>query len=263
MSPTTRRVLGAVAALAVLVAAIAALVSPFTADAAQTGGATARVVGGQRVSIEQHPYVVFLASTDGFQFCGGTLVAPSKVVTAAHCAVAYPAEQVRVVSGREDKYSPRGTVSRIAAEWVHPGYTDVSQGDDIAVLTLDEQLPYAPLPLATDPATYAPGTPATVLGWGRTTEGGEPSRYLLGAQVPVAADASCAQSYGEFAPTTMVCAGLPQGGVDTCQGDSGGPLVVAGRLAGVASWGEGCAQPGKPGVYTRVTAVAPLVAAQL
>ena len=164
MRTSTRRVLGALAALAVLAAAVAALISPFTADAAQEGQAGAQVVGGQRVSIESAPYAVFLASTDGFQFCGGTLVAPDKVVTAAHCATAYPAARVRVVAGREDKFSTAGTVVKITDEWVHPQYTDATQGNDIAVLTLAQRLPYTPLPLATDAGTYAPGTSGNTCG---------------------------------------------------------------------------------------------------
>jgi secreted trypsin-like serine protease len=102
-----------------------------------------------------------------------------------------------------------------------------------------------------------------VLGWGRVAEGGPPSRYLMAATVPVVADADCATAYTRFSADSMVCAGYPQGGVDTCQGDSGGPMIAAGLLVGIASWGDGCARPGKPGVYTRVARYADLIAQQL
>ncbi len=84
---------------------------------------------------------------------------------------------------------------------------------------------------------------------------------LQKATVPIVSDAKCAAAYGtSFDAATMVCAGYDQGGTDTCQGDSGGPLVVAGKLAGITSWGEGCARPGKYGVYTRVSAVSSFIA---
>jgi secreted trypsin-like serine protease len=75
--------------------------------------------------------------------------------------------------------------------------------------------------------------------------------------VPVTTDAYCAGAYGDFDARTMVCAGYPEGGVDTCQGDSGGPMFGrAGdgslRVVGTTSFGEGCARPNKPGVYGRV-----------
>jgi secreted trypsin-like serine protease len=86
--------------------------------------------------------------------------------------------------------------------------------------------------------------------------------------VPITTDAYCGSAYSTFDATTMVCAGFPQGGVDTCQGDSGGPLLVPTatgtlRLAGDTSWGEGCAQPGKPGIYGRLgdTALRSFIAA--
>ena len=97
----------------------------------------------------------------------------------------------------------------------------------------------------------------TIVGWGVTSEGGEPPDVLQEAQVPMTTDAYCAGAYDDFDASTMVCAGYPQGGVDTCQGDSGGPMfgrAATGelRVVGATSFGEGCARPGKPGVYARV-----------
>lgn len=253
MGGKTRRILGAAAALAVL----AAMFAQFVADARE------QIVGGTRASIADHPYVVYLATRDGYQYCGGSLVAPDKVVTAAHCARAFPARDIRVVGGREDKESADGEVRAVTGVWIHPRYRDVTSGYDVAVLTIAEPLPYRLLPVAgpDSAALYTEGGPATILGWGRTSSGGSTSRYLLTATVPVYGDAACGDAYRAFAAESMVCAGLPQGGVDTCQGDSGGPLIVDGVLVGVSSWGEGCAAPGKPGVYARVSTYAEDIAA--
>ena len=107
---------------------------------------------------------------------------------------------------------------------------------------------------------WAPDQPAFVTGWGRTAEGGQRSDALLEARIRVLAESICGSpsAYGSlFHGDQMLCAGLTTGGVDTCQGDSGGPLVVpisrgGFRLAGVTSWGFGCARPGFPGVYSRI-----------
>jgi secreted trypsin-like serine protease len=216
------------------------------------------IVGGDRASIADHSYTVFLTTSDGFQYCGGTLVDDDKVVTAAHCAVGKKPADVVVVAGREDKQSDAGTTSEVSGIWVHPAYTDVRSGADVAVLTLVRSMPYQTVdPAGTaDAEVYAPGVVGTILGWGRTAVDGEPSRFLLKAEVPVIGDAGCLKSYPAFKSAAMTCAGVATGGVDTCQGDSGGPLVIDGKLAGITSWGEGCAAPGKPGVYTRVAAYA-------
>jgi trypsin len=228
-------------------------------------GAQPRIVGGARASTAQYPYVVYLTTRNGFQFCGGTLVAPRKVVTAAHCATGYRPGDLRVVAGRDDKLTRAGAEATVVRLWVHPDYTNVRSGADVAVLTIDRRLSLGAAAVAepADADLYRPDTLATVLGWGRTSEGGPASRYLLAAQVPVVADTDCGRAYPNFAADSMVCAGYPGGGVDTCQGDSGGPMVVGGTLIGISSWGSGCAQPGKPGVYTRVSRYAALIAAQL
>ncbi|MFD7655431.1 S1 family peptidase [Actinosynnema sp. NPDC059797] len=237
-----------------LAAVLTTVVVAVTTALAGVAAADERVVGGDRVSIADHPWVVYLTDSSGYQFCGGTLVAPDKVVTAAHCARSMTTRNSRVVVGREDKQGKQGRVVRLNEVWVHPDYVAADRGADVAVLTLREQVPYEPLPLAGpgDAGLYAPGTGALVLGWGRTSEQGAVSRYLMGATVPVMSDEDCSAAYFQYDAWHMTCAGYPEGGVDTCQGDSGGPMVAGGRLIGVTSWGEGCARRGKPGAYSRV-----------
>ncbi|MCP2260760.1 Trypsin [Streptoalloteichus tenebrarius] len=254
MAETLRRLAALVGALGAAVAVF--LSSGVSAMAAQPSDVTPFIVGGSRVSTSTYPWVVHLTTASGFQFCGGTLVRPNKVVTAAHCTAGDSPSAVRVVAGRDDKQSTAGVVAKVTRIWVHPRY-DVEAGNDVSVLTLDRNLPNATLPLASgsDTALYAPGTNATILGWGTTREGGSASRYLLGATVPVTSDSYCASAYPrEFAARGEVCAGYERGGTDTCQGDSGGPLAAGGKLIGVTSWGQGCARAGKPGVYARVSA---------
>ncbi|MFE2754968.1 S1 family peptidase [Actinosynnema sp. NPDC059335] len=233
--------------------------------AAEERVADERVVGGHRVSIAEYPWVVYLADSSGNQFCGGTLVAPAKVVTAAHCATARTPRNTRVVAGREDRRGGDGQVVRVDGIWIHPDYSTAEAGADVAVLTLRSSVDGTPLPLAhrSDGALYEPGTEGLVLGWGRTSEQGPLSRYLLGATVPVLDRDYCADAYPQYDPVAMTCAGYPQGGVDTCQGDSGGPLMAGGKLIGITSWGEGCARAGKPGVYSNVATYAEAIEGQL
>lgn len=247
----TSRVARLFAALVAATGAVAVLAGPAGADDGQP-----RIVGGQRADITEHSYTVFLATMDGFQYCGGALVARDKVVTAAHCAVGKEPSEIVVVGGRADKQSTKGLAVPVSDIWVHPGFTDIRSGADISVLTLGYPLPYENIALAgaEDTPLYRPGVVGLVLGWGRTSAGGEPSRYLMKAGVPLLADDDCRAAYPSVQPESMVCAGVPQGGVDTCQGDSGGPMVAGKVLIGITSWGEGCAEPGHPGVYTRVAA---------
>jgi len=219
------------------------------------------IVGG--VEAPETPWAVALTDANGQLFCGGALVAPDRVITAAHCLTERLAlgtrgrapETIRVVAGRSD-LRVKGPSTKVASVWRHPDFRDVSGGDDVAVLTLSERLPQATVPLvdADDTARYAEGAEATVLGWGRTAEGVAPSPTLREVRVPIESDADCARAVPKFRPDGMVCAGYPQGGKDACEGDSGGPMVVRGRLVGVVSYGKGCARPGEPGIYTRLAA---------
>lgn len=217
------------------------------------------IVGGVRAAEGAWPWQIALFERDRF-ICGGSIVNERWVVTAAHCVEGVAASRFTVLAGTNDRTSsrPKVAVSRVI---VHPQYNDRTSDYDIALLRLTEALSQTPVGLLTqaDETRFAaPGTAATITGWGATAEGGSTSRRLLQAEVPIREQSYCRNRYGNAAVTDrMLCAGLNQGGVDSCQGDSGGPLVVPGAggswlLAGVTSWGKGCARAGYPGVYTRV-----------
>ncbi|MFI5613076.1 S1 family peptidase [Amycolatopsis sp. NPDC051903] len=220
------------------------------------------IVGGERASLADFPYAVYLVDGAGTQFCGGVIVSSSAVATAAHCAEAVSTKDIRVVAGREDKRTDDGAAYAVSKAWVHPDFTKAENGADIAVLTVRGRLPARAAKLARDAGGYEPGTKATVAGWGRVADGGDRSDYLRSAVVPMVADSACQSAYASFDAASMVCAGYEAGGVDACQGDSGGPLVVGGTLVGIVSFGDGCAKAGKPGVYTRVTEFADVIAGQ-
>jgi trypsin len=228
-------------------------------------GVGVRVVGGQQATTGEHPWAVYLADASGFQFCGGTLVAPTKVVTAAHCLSSTPATQMTVVAGRDDKQSRDGSSTPVSRAWVSPDFQSVGRGLDVAVLTLATPLDRTPLRIAGpgDVATYREGVAAQIYGWGTTQESGAASRFLQTATVPLRADDYCRTGDPDFDPALLTCAGYDEGGVDTCQGDSGGPLVAGGKLIGITSFGDGCARAGKPGYYVRVAQVSDRIAAAL
>ncbi|MFH8366548.1 S1 family peptidase [Streptomyces sp. NPDC018031] len=263
-------VLGPVAAVAGSLALL--LASPGQALAGRA------VVGGQAVRASDAPWMVALGSRDRFgdsrsgQFCGGVAVSRTTVITAAHCmrpevlGVDWrEVPDMRVVTGRGDLGGQEGQELPVRRVWVNPAYDPKSHAGDIAVLTVSQTL--SPLPMAPKgDRAYRAGTAAAVYGWGDTRGDGSYSRTLRSAAVRVLNDTHCARAYpvggdGTYRPKSMVCAGLPEGGRDACQGDSGGPLVARGKLIGLVSWGSGCGEAGSPGVYTRISAVAPLVAA--
>jgi secreted trypsin-like serine protease len=141
---------------------------------------------------------------------------------------------------------------------VHPDYL-LTSGYDISLLKVSQSSTMAPTQVAGagERSIWTAGTLESIVGWGATEEGGDVPDNLQEARVPITTDQYCAGAYSDFDAQTMVCAGFPQGGVDTCQGDSGGPMfgktsTGALRVVGTTSFGEGCARPGRPGVYGRV-----------
>ncbi|MCX5611780.1 serine protease [Streptomyces sp. NBC_00047] len=257
-----------------LTLAAGAAAAPLTQ--APQAAADSVVIGGKPVKAGESPWVVALASRDRFggtrggQFCGGVVVAPTKVLTAAHClgreVLGGPVESVsdfRVVAGRTELRATDGREIAVRGARVNPEYDPRSNAGDLAVLELAESLPaHYVLPMAgAGHASYAPGTEAAVYGWGDTSGFGDYAYALRAAPVTVLSDEVCGRAYpgdanGQYRAESMVCAGDGDGGKDACQGDSGGPLVAQGRLIGLVSWGRGCGRADSPGVYTRI---APLV----
>src|SRR3954467_7012882 len=226
------------------------------------------IVGGHDVPAGKYPYVASI--TVDFAFgCTGTLVTPTIIVTAGHCSSLTPGHasvplgqpgQLVDVSVGSNKPG-EGQHPAVKRTIVNPNY-NLLNGDsyDVSLLELATpvNLPTVKVAGPGEEGLWKPGTMATIAGFGATEEGGDAPPVMQEAQVPITTDAYAANAYGSsFDPKTMLAAGYPQGGVDTCQGDSGGPLLVPAstgelRLAGDTSWGDGCAQPGKPGVYGRI-----------
>jgi len=250
------------------VAAVAAL-----AIGAPTAAAPPRpIVGGEPATPGEYPAQGFLRVDLGGNrrwYCGGTLVATHSFLTAAHCATdnqgdPIPPTAASVTLGEVDltAVGPED-VYEVQAVEVNADFNDPQVlSHDLAMLTLEQPAAFQPLPLVgtDETALWDEGSTATIVGWGTTADGGADSDVLLEAEVPMTSDAACADAYqAEFDQTTMVCAG--DGVHDTCQGDSGGPLMVRNGsgalvLAGVTSWGIGCADSDFPGVYARLGAPA-------
>lgn len=230
--------------------------------------ASPKIVGGFDAGYGSWPWQA-LVTMRGMGWCGGSLLSNRWIVTAAHCmdvsGTTIAASDVEVRVGTLTRETG-GQLVGVRQVIKHEGFDDITYDNDIALLELSNEVLFSPFVQPIEPIlpveepSLAPERQlATVTGWGTTKFGGYGSSSLRQVSVPVIHPGSCrsaAYSYGDAITDNMLCAGYGFGEKDSCQGDSGGPLVVPnGRggfvLAGIVSWGNNCAKPGYPGVYTR------------
>ncbi len=229
----------------------------------EIGSQRAEIVGGLDTDITVVPYQVSLQDYLG-HFCGGTIVSERWIVSAAHCG----SPDFVVAGGTLLSEPDSGQTVSVARTILFPGYVDVRDGGDISLIELAEPLrlngttvkAIRPLQQA-GTELDAPGVVARVSGWGLLDELDETLPDVLqSVEVPIVNLADASADYGFDLSSDQLPAGLRGvGGKDSCQGDSGGPLVITDPatdetfLAGVVSWGTGCADASAPGMYARVT----------
>uniref|UniRef100_A0A669D0M1 ST14 transmembrane serine protease matriptase a n=1 Tax=Oreochromis niloticus TaxID=8128 RepID=A0A669D0M1_ORENI len=234
-----------------------------------TRGKSQRIVGGQNAELGEFPWQISLHVKSHGHVCGASLISPKWLVTAAHCVqdegslkLSQPGSW-EVYLGLHEQRKTQDPVQKRNLKQVipHPNYNKFTFDNDIALMELDSPVTYSdfikPICLPAPQHEFPPGQSVWITGWGATREGGSAAVVLQKASVRIINQAVCNELMGGQITSRMFCAGVLTGGVDACQGDSGGPLSsLSGSrmfLAGVVSWGDGCARRNKPGIYTTVT----------
>ncbi|NWV79704.1 TMPS5 protease, partial [Dasyornis broadbenti] len=230
-----------------------------------------RVVGGTDVAPGRWPWQVSVCQGSQHR-CGGSVLAPEWILTAAHCVHRQVQDPAWVVfAGIVTHSSLKAEAGLLVREIIpHPLYNDSSLDYDIALMRLQVPLRFSgairAVCLPPSRQDLLQGTQCWVSGWGSTSpDQAQVAGTLKEALVPLIGTRRCNSScvYQGELTGRMLCAGHLQGHVDACQGDSGGPLVCwdgsTWRLVGVVSWGQGCAEPNHPGVYTNVAQLLPWI----
>ncbi|NXI43363.1 TMPS9 protease, partial [Galbula dea] len=235
--------------------------------------AFSKIVGGSIAARGEWPWQVSLWLQRKEHKCGAVLIADRWLLSAAHCFDIYSDPKMWMAFlGTPFLSGTDGKMKKIFRIYKHPFYNAYSLDYDVALLELTTPVTFSstikPVCLPDYSHILHEGARCFITGWGSTKKGGLMSKHLQKAEVKLMGDQACKTFYPAQISSRMLCAGLPQGTVDSCSGDAGGPLACkepSGKwfLAGITSWGYGCARPYFPGVYTKVTAVQGWIAQNL
>ncbi|XP_016315963.1 suppressor of tumorigenicity 14 protein homolog [Sinocyclocheilus anshuiensis] len=226
-----------------------------------------RIVGGQEADMGEFPWQVSLHVKNTAHVCGASIISDRWLVTAAHCVqddvkIKYAqAGTWEAYLGLHRQTEKQAATKKFLKQIIpHKNYNSHTYDNDIALMELDSPVTFSAtirpicLPTATD--FFPTGETVTISGWGATREGGAGAPVLQKANVRIINSTVCDELMNGQITSRMTCAGVLSGGVDACQGDSGGPMSFLTNdrmfLAGVVSWGDGCARRNKPGIYTNV-----------
>ncbi|XP_049548336.1 serine proteinase stubble [Anopheles darlingi] len=232
-----------------------------------------RIVGGTKAAFGRWPWQISLRqwrTSTYLHKCGAALLNENWAITAAHCVDNVPPSDLLLRLGEYDlalEEEPYGYQERrVQIVASHPQFDPRTFEYDLALLRFYEPVSFQPniIPVCVpENDENFIGRTAFVTGWGRLYEDGPLPSVLQEVTVPVIENKICetmyrSAGYIEHIPHIFICAGWKKGGYDSCEGDSGGPMVIQRPdkrflLAGVISWGIGCAEPNQPGVYTRIS----------
>ena len=229
------------------------------------------IYGGTEAKADDAPFYVMMMvwnnQTNQYEFdgCGGSLVSERHILTAGHCAkLRNPKDHAAYVHAYQPYQGNPGVpfhVSRLANYTTHPDFDDASNANDLSIVTLETPVPLGKANLVRLAGSYLSLWEAEkmqVYGFGWTSfDVRDVVPTLRTVDLPLILRDKCrANYYGDHVMDDMICAGYKEGGHDACNGDSGGPMIVRKGnqtfQAGIVSWGQGCGQPNKPGVYISV-----------
>ncbi|MGD9486307.1 trypsin-like serine protease, partial [Streptomyces sp. TRM70308] len=230
--------------------------------APEDGDAHVNIIGGQKTSVKDYPYIIAALREGGprpmGQTCTGSVIGPKTILIAAHCKDSDGTKSFYY--GADDLADPQGGVKIDVESYTqHPNYRPPNgwqTGWDVAVVQTVQEIPvpggeYAEFATSEDAELSEPGNTGTAVGYGRVSDGENRYGHVKKADLPIVNGANTCGSIGNFNDAYMVCAGYADGHDGICQGDSGGPLVVGGTVVGVASWVKvGC---GSYGAWGRLT----------
>ncbi|XP_030640151.1 mast cell protease 1A-like [Chanos chanos] len=217
------------------------------------------IINGTEAKPHSRPYMVSVQK-DSMHICGGFLVSPLFVMSAAHCHI----DDLTVVLGAHDlsdKKTDNGRV-RVKNPFIHPHYNPGTFENDIMLLQLEKEVKLNQnvqlIPLPVEGEDVKPESVCTVAGWVATGNNKAPVDRLQEANVIVMGHQACQGWRNYFVPSSMICVGGKEG---FCKGDSGGPLVCGATAVGVVSFlQEGkCEKPDVPNVYTKISAFLPWI----